>query len=71
MKYLLASLKTFTNSKKCSVSRIKFLFWLSFPLIGVHCTFIAGFRNNFQDHSRVTEQLLETQAAIRKPEQAL
>jgi hypothetical protein len=28
------------------------------------CTFIAGFQNNFQDHRRVTEQLLETQAAI-------
>jgi hypothetical protein len=31
MKLLLASLKTFTNSKNCSVSRIKFL---SFALIG-------------------------------------
>jgi hypothetical protein len=34
MKLLLASLKTFTNSKNCSVSRIKLLFRLSFALIG-------------------------------------
>ncbi len=71
IKFLLTSLKTFTNSKNCSVSRIKFLFWRFFSLNGVHCTFIASFRNNFQDHRRVTVQLLETQAAIRKPEQAL
>jgi hypothetical protein len=67
MKFLLASLKTLTgtNSKNCS----------GFPLLSFVdfflCTFIAGFRNNFQGHRRVTEQLLETQAAIRKPEQAL
>ncbi len=30
---------------------------------------MAGFRNNFQDHRQVSEQLLETQAAIRKLEQ--
>jgi hypothetical protein len=34
MKILLASLKTLVNSKHCSVSRIKFLFRLSFALIG-------------------------------------
>jgi hypothetical protein len=31
---------------------------------------MAGFLNNFQDHRRLTEQLLESQAAIGKPEQA-
>jgi len=39
--------------------------------LSFECTFIAGFRNNFQDHRRVTKQYLETQAALRKPEQAL
>ncbi len=34
-------------------------------------TFIAVFQNNFQNHRRVTEQLSETQAAFRKPEQTL
>ncbi len=34
MKFLLASLKTLTNSKNCSESRIKYLFRLSFALIG-------------------------------------
>jgi hypothetical protein len=46
------------------------LFRLSFgPLF--HCfqfTFMAGFRNN-QDHKRLSEQLLESQAAIGEPEQ--
>ncbi len=37
----------------------------------VQCALIVGFRNNFQGHRRVTEPLLETQAAIRKPEQVL
>jgi hypothetical protein len=32
---------------------------------------MAGFRNNFQNHRRVSEQLFKTQAAIRKAEQAL
>jgi hypothetical protein len=31
---------------------------------------MAGFQNNFEDHRRLAEQLLESQAAIRKPEQA-
>ncbi len=31
---------------------------------------MAGFRNNFQNHRRLSEQLLESQAAIGKPEQA-
>jgi hypothetical protein len=37
----------------------------------LQCTFMAGFRNSFQSHRRLSEQLLESQAAIRKPEQAL
>ncbi len=62
-----------TDSENCFESSIKLLFRLIFALTGQYfqCTFIAGFRNNFQDHRRVTEQLLETQAAIRKPELAL
>ncbi len=32
------------------------------------CTFTAGCRNNFQDYRQVSEKLLETQAAIRRPE---
>jgi hypothetical protein len=72
MKFLLAYLKTL-NSKNRSESRIKFLFRLSLALIGrfFQCTFIAGFRKNFQEHRRVTEQLLETQVAIRKLKQVL
>ncbi len=34
MKFLLASLKTLTNSKRFSESRIKFLLRLSFALLG-------------------------------------
>jgi hypothetical protein len=45
--------------------------WLIFFLLLIYCTFMAGFRNNFQNHRRNSEQHLETQAAIRKPEQAL
>jgi hypothetical protein len=73
MKVLLASMKTLTNYQNCSESRIKFLFRLSFAFIGQFflCTFIAGLWNNFHNHRRVLEQLLKTQAAIRKPEQAL
>jgi hypothetical protein len=75
MKFLLASLKTVTYSKNFPESRIKFLVRLSFALIGlyfpVYCTFIAGLRNIFQDHRRFTKQLLDVQAAIRRPEQAL
>jgi hypothetical protein len=71
IKFLLASLKTLKNSKKCSVSRSVPAFLCSHWSNFSPCTFIASFRNNFEDHRRVTEQLLETQAAIRKPEQAL
>jgi hypothetical protein len=69
MKFLIASLKTFNGSKI-----IKFLFWLSFAQIGplFQCTFIAGFWDNLQDPRWVSEQQQQqTQAAIRKPEQAL
>jgi hypothetical protein len=38
--------------------------------LNILCSIIAGFRNNVQDHRRVTGQHLETQAAIRKQEQA-
>ncbi len=69
MKFFITSLKALTNSKNCSVSRIKLLLRFSFALIGRFFTVIAGFRNNFQDHRQGSEQLLETQAAIRKPEQ--
>jgi hypothetical protein len=31
---------------------------------------MAGFQNNFQDHRRLSQQLLESQAAIGTPEQA-
>jgi hypothetical protein len=60
----LASLITLTNSKSCSESRIKFLFMVSFALIGQFSlvdswTFIAGFRNNFLNHRRVSEQILK------------
>ncbi len=38
---------------KYSESRIKFLFWLCFSVVGVSIvrTFMAGFRNNFSSHS--------------------
>jgi hypothetical protein len=65
MKFLLASLKTLTKSKNYSESRIKFLFRLSFALIGkiFQCTFSrsqAGYGTNFRDKE-----------AIRRLEQAL
>jgi hypothetical protein len=63
MKFLLASLKSLTNCKSCSESRIKFLFRLSFAIIG-HFFLVYI-------HSQLSEQLLKAQAAIRKPEQAL
>jgi hypothetical protein len=47
-------------------------FCSSFALVldFVQCTFLAGFRNNFQDQGRLSKQLLESQAAVIKPEQA-
>jgi hypothetical protein len=56
MKFLLASLKTLTNSKNCSKSRIKFMFRLSFPLIGQY--FLVYI------HSRLLEQFSESQAGF-------
>ncbi len=69
--FLLASLKTLTNSKDCSESCIKFLFRLSFSLINrffflctlyIHGPFserfseiTGGFRNGFQRHRRHSE----------------
>jgi hypothetical protein len=49
MKFLLASLKTLTNSKSCSENRIKFLLRLSFALIGQFFLYI---------HSRLLVQLV-------------
>jgi hypothetical protein len=53
---LIASLKTFTNSKNCSASRIKVLFWLSFALIG---RFFPVYI-----HSRLSEQFSGLQAGF-------
>jgi hypothetical protein len=50
MKFLLASLKTLTNSSSCSESRIKFTFRLSFVLGGQF--FLVYI------HSRLSEQFL-------------
>jgi hypothetical protein len=36
----------------------------------IQFTFMAGFMNNFQESRRISEQLLELQAALGKPEQA-
>jgi hypothetical protein len=54
MKFLLASLQTLPDSENCSESRIKFLFRLSFALIG-QC-----FSNVF--HSQLSEQFSGSQA---------
>ncbi len=74
IKFLLSSLKTITKSKDCSKSRIKFLFWLFFSLIGrfspVCNAFMAGFSEQFSGSKAVYEQLLESQVAIRKLEYA-
>jgi hypothetical protein len=56
MKFLLASLKTLTNSKSCSESRIKFLFMLSFALIGQFSLVYI--------HFRLSEQFSESQAGF-------
>jgi hypothetical protein len=60
MKFLFASLKTLTNSKICSESRIKckFSLCLSFTLIG-------KFLLVHYIHSRVSEQFAESQAGFR------
>jgi hypothetical protein len=56
MRFLIASLKTFTNSKNCSVSGIKLLFWLSLALIG---RFFPVYI-----HSRLSEQFSRLQAGF-------
>jgi hypothetical protein len=56
LKFLLASFKKLTNTKDCSESP------------DVHI--MPGFRNNFQDHWRLSEQRTELQAAILQLEQA-
>ncbi len=62
MKTLTNSIKLFRNLCSCfpSLSLVNFL----------QCTFVGNFRNNFQDHRRLSEQLQDSQAAIGKPEQA-
>ncbi len=56
--FLLSSLKTLTNSKECSLSRIKFLFRLFFTLIGWISLVCI--------HDRLSEQLLEVHKRLRK-----
>ena len=56
MKFLLAFLKTLTNSKSCFESRIKFLFRLSFALFDQF--FLVYI------HSRLSEQFPESQAGF-------
>ncbi len=60
-----------TNSKDCSVSRIRFPAFLHSHysnFSSVQCTFMAGVQNNFRDHRRFSEQLLKSQTASGKPE---
>jgi hypothetical protein len=60
-------LKTHNNSTEVrSVSRIKFLFRLSFALIGWFSPVYIYVRDNFQEYSRLSEQLLESRAAVGK-----
>ncbi len=66
--------RALTNSKDWSESRYQICVtaflrshWSIF--FRVQSTFKASFRNNFQDHRQLSEQLLETQTAIGKPEQ--
>ncbi len=54
MTFLLATLKTPTDSENCSKSRIKILFWLSFALIGQLFPLYI--------HSRLSEQFSGSQA---------
>ncbi len=68
--FLLASLKTLSNSKDCSLCRIKFLFRFSFILTGgisplhIHSRLFK----EFSESQVALGQLLESQAASRKPE---
>ncbi len=68
VKFLLASLKTITNSKRPK-DATKFLFRLSFSVIGrfyslylqsLYIHVISGFRKNFQDKRQFLEQMLES-----------
>jgi hypothetical protein len=54
----LASLKTLSNSKSCSETHIKFLFMLSFALIGQFSL--------VDIHSRLSEQFSKSQAGFGK-----
>ncbi len=66
-------MKTVTNSKDCFESRIKIfvpVFLCCHWSIFVNVHVITGFRNYFQNHRLLSEQLLESQAAAWKPEQA-
>jgi hypothetical protein len=60
MKFLLAYLKILTNSKDCYESRNTILVLLSFS----HWSILSSV------DSWISEQLFNSQAAIRKPEQA-
>ncbi len=73
MEFLLPSLKTLTYYKNCSESRIKFLFLLSFALVcKIFPVYIySRLSEQFSESQAGYEQLLETHAAIRKPEQTL
>jgi hypothetical protein len=69
--FLLGSLTTtLTNSKDCSESRVK-ISVSAFLLSLIHflqCTVDSWpISEQFQDHRRLSEQLLESQAAIGKP----
>jgi hypothetical protein len=73
LKFLLASLKTLSYSKDNSESWSIIFCSASLSLIGrfpIVVDFMAGPWNNFYDQRRLSEQLLESQAAIGKPEQA-
>ncbi len=70
IKFLLDSFKTLTNSEDCSENRISLC--PSFPSLSLvdflQCTFMAGFRNNFHDRRRLSEQLSESQDHRRRLE---
>ncbi len=75
MKFGLASMKTLNVLilKVVPKARIKFLFRLSCALIGRFILVYIHSRlsEQFPEPQAVSEQLLQAQAAIRKPEQAL
>jgi hypothetical protein len=65
-KFLLTAMETLIKFKNCSENRKKFLFHLSFSLIGkFYSVYIHGrLAEQFQDHGKLAEQ-----ASIGKPEQ--